>query len=60
MAVGVIMSAVASTENTKVCSCLVVNGAPKRIENKYDTPTASTVETINCSAQNIGLTFGLI
>jgi len=36
------MSAVASQENIEVCSSLVVNGAPKSIENKYDTPTAST------------------
>jgi len=42
MTVTVIMSAVASKENTKVCSCLVVDGTPKSIENNYDTPTAST------------------
>lgn len=35
------MSAVASQENTKVCSSLVFNGAPKSIKNKYDTPTGS-------------------
>lgn len=44
------MSAVATKENTKVFSCLVVNGALKSIDNnynKYNTPTAPTVKNKN-------------
>jgi len=47
------MSAVASKENTKVCSCLVVNGALKSIENKYNTPTTARTVKIKTEITRI-------